>query len=142
MPKLWRSRHLYLLVLLALALLFIYAGAVKLGDPRAFARAISHYGILPDPLLPVVAVGLPALEVLAGIALAFDLRPGLYVVSGLLLLFAGVLGYGYLSNMDIDCGCFGAREVAEHKGLAHAFYRDLGFLPVVAYLYVYRRNNR
>lgn len=135
MRRVGLSPRLYLFVRLALGLLFIYAGAVKLGDPKAFARTISHFGLLPEPLLPVVAIGLPALEVLAGIALAFDLRPGLHVVSGLLLLFAGVLGYGYFGNMDIDCGCFGPVEIGEQKGLAHAFYRDLGFLAAVAFLH-------
>lgn len=129
------SPRLYLLVRLGLAVLFIYAGAVKLVDPRAFARTISHYGLVPEPLLPVVAVGLPVIELLAGIALLFNLLTGLHAVSGLLLLFAGVLGYGYFTNMDIDCGCFGPQELSEQKGLVYAFYRDLGLLASVAFLH-------
>ena len=129
------SPRLYIPVRLGLAVLFIYAGAVKLADPRAFARTISHYGLVPEPLLPTVAVGLPVIEWLAGIALLLNLVPGLHAVSVLLLLFAGVLGYGYFTNMDIDCGCFGQQELAEHKGLVYAFYRDLGLLAAVAFLH-------
>jgi uncharacterized membrane protein YphA (DoxX/SURF4 family) len=129
------SRWSYLLVRVALAAIFIYAGSLKLMDPKAFARTISHYGLVPDPLLPVVAIGLPAIEVLAGIALMLDLRPGLYTVSGLLLFFVTVLGYGVLNNLNIDCGCFGPEELAERNGLAHALYRDLTLVGAVAFLH-------
>ena len=129
------SRWPYLLVRLALGAIFIYAGSLKLIDPKAFARTISHYGLVPEPLLPAVAIGLPAIEVLAGIALILDLRPGLYAVSGLLLLFVAVLGYGVLNDMNIDCGCFGPEELAERNGLAHALYRDLMFIGAAAFLH-------
>jgi uncharacterized membrane protein YphA (DoxX/SURF4 family) len=129
------SRWPYLLVRVALAAIFIYAGSLKLMAPKAFARTISHYGLVPEPFLPVVAIGLPTIEVLAGIALILDLRPGLYTVSGLLIFFVAVLGYGVLNDMDIDCGCFGPEELAEHNGLLHAFYRDLTLIGAVAFLH-------
>jgi uncharacterized membrane protein YphA (DoxX/SURF4 family) len=129
------SNWLCFSVRIVLALIFIYAGSLKLMDPKAFARIISQYGLLPEPLLPVVAIGLPAAEVLAGIALLFDLRPGLYGISGMVLLFVAVLGYGILNEMDIDCGCFGPEELANRSNLAHAFYRDLVLLGAVAFLH-------
>lgn len=129
------SRWPYLFVRIALAAIFIYGGAIKLLDPRAFARTISHYGLVPDPLLPVVAIGLPAIEVLAGIFLILDFRSGLYGISGLLLLFVAVLGYGILNELDIDCGCFGEKELAEREGLAKAFYRDLALVGAAAFLH-------
>ena len=129
------SPRLYLLVRLGLAVLFIYAGAVKLVDPEGVCPHYLPLRPRARPLLPVVAVGLPVMKLLAGIALLFNLLPGLHAVSGLLLLFAGVLGYGYFTNMDIDCGCFGPQEMAEQKGLVYAFYRDLGLLASVAFLH-------
>jgi len=129
------SRWFYLVVRVALALVFIYAGSMKLMDPKAFARIISHYDLIPEFLLPVVAIGLPLAEVLAGVALMFDLRPGLHGVSGMILLFVVVLGYGVLTDMDIDCGCFGPEELEGRRSLAHAFYRDLVFLATVVFLY-------
>ncbi|OPY72505.1 MAG: Methylamine utilization protein MauE [Syntrophorhabdus sp. PtaU1.Bin002] len=129
------SRWPYLFVRIVLAAIFIYAGSLKLVDPKAFARIISHYGLLPEPLLPVVAIGLPIAEVFAGVALIFNLRPGLYGVSVLVLLFVVVLGYGVLTEMDIDCGCFGPEELAGRRGLARAFYRDLALLGAVVFLH-------
>ena len=138
------SKWTYLFVRVALAILFIYAGTLKLTDPKAFARIISQYDILPEPLLPAVAVGLPIAEVFAGIALIFDLRSGLHSVSGMILLFVFVLGYGVLTEMDVDCGCFGPAELEGHRGLVNAFYRDLALLGVVVFLYWSRltRNRR
>ncbi len=136
------SRRLYLVVRVVLALLFVYAGALKLMDPKAFARIISHYGLVPEPLLPAIAVGLPALEVVSGIALIFDVRAGLYAIAGMLALFVGVLGYGVINDLDVDCGCFGPEELAEKKGLVHALYRDLGIVGAVGFLFWSRSARR
>jgi hypothetical protein len=138
--RLISSTWLYRAMRIALALLFLYAGGIKLLDPKAFARIISAYEIVPDALLPFVAVGLPVLEVLAGLALLFDIRGSLAVISGLLLLFVGVLGYGIIQDLDVDCGCFGAEELSRRDSLRHALYRDLVLVGmVVPYLYLSRR---
>jgi len=129
----------YLALRLGLALIFVYAGLVKLVDPKAFARAISPYGLVPEALLPVVAVGLPILETLVGIALAFEIRGSLAVVSGLLVIFAFVVWYGALKDLSIDCGCFGRDEIVSQGNLRRAFQRDLGLIGVASFLYVARR---
>ena len=132
------SRTTYFAVRLALAAIFIYAGSAKLVDPKAFARIISHWDLVPEFFLPVVAIGLPLLEVLAGIALIFDMRIGLHTISGMMIMFILVLGYGVLLGLDVDCGCFGAPELQERRGLQHALYRDLVFLGAVIFLYCSR----
>jgi uncharacterized membrane protein YphA (DoxX/SURF4 family) len=129
------SRTAYFAVRLALAAIFIYAGSAKLVDPKAFARIISHWDLVPEFFLPVVAIGLPLLEVLAGIALIFDMRIGLHTISGMMIMFILVLGYGVLLGLDVDCGCFGVQELQERQGLQHALYRDLVFLGAVIFLY-------
>jgi len=117
-------------------ILFVYAAVPKLIDPEAFARVISAYGIVPDWTLPFVAVGLPLLELLAGIGMVLDVRGSLTVVTGLLLLFVVVLRFGILNNLDVDCGCFSLTEQAEHEGLRGAYYRDLVLLVAMTYLYL------
>lgn len=131
---------LYRIMRVGLAALFLYAGGIKLLDPKAFARIIAAYEIVPDALLPFVAVGLPALEVLAGLALLFDIRGSLAVISGLLLLFVCVLGHGIIQDLDVDCGCFGAEVLSRRDSLRHALCRDLVLVGmVVPYLYLSRR---
>ncbi len=137
------SPLLYQVLRIGLAGLFIYAGVIKLFDQKAFARIISAYGIVPEALLPIVAIGLPLLETVAGIALLFDLRGSLAVISGMLAIFILVLGFGVLKDLDVDCGCFGVEELVKQDSLRRALYRDLALIGIVVpYLYLYRRMHR
>jgi uncharacterized membrane protein YphA (DoxX/SURF4 family) len=130
----------YWFVRIALAALFIYGGVIKLLDPKAFAATISAYDFVPEALLPFVAVGLPLIETIAGLALLLGRSWGLHLITGLLALFVFVLSYGILGDLDVDCGCFGAEELDKQAGLRAAFYRDLVLIGVVApYLYLSRR---
>jgi len=131
---------LYRMARIGLAALFIYGGVIKLFDPKAFARTISGYDLVPELFLPVVAVGLPTIETLAGIGLLLDIRGALAMIAGLLAMFILVLGYGITLNLSVDCGCFGADDLARRDGLLKAFWRDV-FLGgvVVPYLYYSRR---
>lgn len=130
----------YRIVRIGLAVLFIYGGIIKLIDPKAFARTISGYDFVPDFFLPIVAVGLPIIETLAGIGLLLDIRGSLTVIASLVGVFIFVLGYGISLDLNVDCGCFGAEDLDKRAGLIKAFWRDvfLGGL-VLPYLYLSRR---
>jgi uncharacterized membrane protein YphA (DoxX/SURF4 family) len=123
-------------------MVFVVAGAQKLADPAALAEIIARYHLVPAVLVPQVAWGLPILEVVAGLGLVADLRWSLGAVSGMLALFALVLYYGALQGLDIDCGCFSSRELAEHGSLWMALYRDLVMLAGAVFLYLWRRLGR
>jgi hypothetical protein len=88
-----------------------------------------------------VAVMLPALEVFAGIGLLFDIQGSLSVITGLLLIFAAVLGYGIWMGLDVDCGCFGPEDPEDKAfhGLRPALFRDILMLTAVAFLFGWRR---
>jgi uncharacterized membrane protein YphA (DoxX/SURF4 family) len=129
----------YLVVRIALAALFIYGGVTKLFDPKAFAATISAYDLVPEAFLPVIAIGLPLIETIAGAALVFDHPWGLHLITGLLALFVFVLGYGILGDLNVDCGCFGVEDLNKQAGLRQAFYRDLVLIGIVTpYLYLSR----
>lgn len=132
----------YLALRLALGVVFVYAGAVKLMDPKAFAITISRYGLAPDFLLAPAAIGLPALEVLAGLGLILEVRASLSLITAMLLMFATVLWFGVLQGLSIDCGCFSAEEQAGHDDLRTALQRDLMMLAAAAYLYFHRWRER
>ena len=127
-----------LAVRIVLGGIFIYAGTMKLQDPKAFARIISQYDLVPESLLPVIAIGLPGLEVIAGIGLIWAFPGSLGVILGLLLFFVGVLWYGILRDLDVDCGCFSAEELAKQGDLWQAFYRDLLMIGASLFLFVSR----
>ena len=131
---------LYKLARCFLGGIFIYAGSTKLLEPETFAVLIQAYGLVPDGLLLPVALALPALEVVAGLGLLFDIRGSLAITAGLLVLFMAVLGYGLWLGLDIDCGCFGPEdpESRAFHGLDTVLYRDLVLLVGVAFMYGWR----
>ncbi len=130
---------LYHVLRIALAGLFIYAGFIKLLGPKAFAHAIAQYALVPDGLLPLVAIGLPALELLAGLGLIFEVRGSLTTIFILLLLFLAVLGYAVWENLDIDCGCFTVEDLNAQAGVKTAFLRDLWLIGVTLMLFWWQR---
>jgi hypothetical protein len=130
----WPSR----LIRFGLGMVFVYSGMIKLGAPKAFARTLSQYDLIPDSLLPVVAIGLPILELLAGIGVVLAFRGSLSLMSSLLLLFTIVLWYGILRNLNVDCGCFSTEELKGQAGIWKAFYRDLILLGAALFLFVTR----
>jgi uncharacterized membrane protein YphA (DoxX/SURF4 family) len=129
-PLLW----LYWFIRLGLSGLFIYAGAIKLTDPAAFARIISAHDLAPDWAVGYISVVLPSVEILAGIGLALGVRGGLVLVTGLLIMFVLVLGFGVMSDLQVDCGCFSTEELQERGSLKVAFYRDIGLVMAALYL--------
>ena len=110
-------------------------------NPTEYALSLEDVAVeslVPEPLLPFVAVGLPLIEVLAGLGLLFDIRGSLTTISGLLAMFVFVLWYGILKDLDVDCGCFGPEDLAGQgagqagsagrrrrgrgRGICHALY--------------------
>ena len=114
-----------LVVRLALATLFIWAGALKLSHPRAFAHVVDEYGLVPAgwPLV-MAAFAVPSLELLAGIGVLLDRSAGYWLMLGMLGVFIGVLWFGILNDLDVDCGCFSLEEQRGQVGLRTAFVRD------------------
>jgi len=132
---------LYRLCRWTLGGIFIYAGVSKLLAPKTFAYLVAAYGIVPEGLLIPVATGLPALEVVAGFGLLFDIRGSLGLMTGLLVIFMLILGYAIGLGLDVDCGCFGPEdpEAEAFHGLRLSLLRDLVMLAGVIFIYVWRR---
>ena len=132
---------IYKISRLSLGGIFIYAGSIKLLEPKIFAVLIEAYGIVPESLLMPVAIILPVLEVAAGIGLLFDIEGSLSAISGLLVFFIAILSYGIWMGIDVDCGCFGPEdpESEAFHGLRASLYRDLIMLSGIVFMYIWRR---
>lgn len=137
------SIWLYKLIRWSLSLLFIWAGSIKLADIQAFAVVIRDFGIVPEWSIMPTSITIPTVEIIAAIGLAFDIRGSLAIISGLLLLFMAILGYGIRLGLDIDCGCFGPEdpEYRAYHSLRISFYRDLIMAGGIMYLYWWRSVN-
>lgn len=104
------ARRAEIIVRLALASVFITAGALKALDPSSFAQAIHHYQLTPWAASVAAAHYLPWLEITCGICLFHPkLRlAALWILIGLILVFSGALGSAWARGLDIECGCFGS----------------------------------
>jgi uncharacterized membrane protein YphA (DoxX/SURF4 family) len=95
---------------LAVGALFVVAGALKLGDPTAFASEIANYRFLPQ-LAPWLAVALPPVEIVVGAALVVApwkwRRAAALAAMGLLVMFLVGIIHVVRAGINVDCGCFG-----------------------------------
>jgi hypothetical protein len=133
-----------LVVRLALGGLFLWASVLKLAHPRTFAHVVDEYGLVPDgwPLV-IAAFAIPTLEALAGIGVLLNRRGGHWLMLGMLALFIGVLWFGILNDLDVDCGCFSLEEQRGQAGLKAAFARDWAMAAGVLWcMYVKNRGRR
>ncbi len=88
---------------------WIWAGALKLGDSYQSVEAVRAYELLPESLVEPVGYLLPVLEVVVGVALVLGvLTRGAAVLSALLfVVFIIGIASAWARGLQIDCGCFG-----------------------------------
>ena len=106
--------------------LFVYAGAVKIVDPVEFARDIDNYKMLPWSAGVGLALYLPWLEILCGLALITRVlyRGSVFIVTGLMILFIVASIVAKARGLDVSCGCFGHAS----KYLSFTWHLALDFL--------------
>lgn len=99
---------------------FVYAGILKAVDPMSFLDDVRSFDLLSDPWAAWLAMGLPWLEIFAGLAVMSGLlrSGGLLLLNVSLLLFLGAISIAWWRGIDIRCGCFGHQD-------ATSSYRDL-----------------
>jgi uncharacterized membrane protein YphA (DoxX/SURF4 family) len=129
---------------------FIFAGLTKIVDfqpfrvldPMDFARDIDNYKILPWWMSVQLALYLPWLEIICGIALVLRrLYSGaLALLLALLVVFIGASFAAKARGIDITCGCFG--HVSDQLSFAWHMVLDLAILAAVVALWLTRSNDR
>lgn len=94
--------------------IMIYASFYKIIEPASFAKSIWYYHMVPGSLINLMALVLPWLELVCGVALiaGFWYRGAAWWVNILLLIFIVALASTIQRGLDIDCGCFKAGESA------------------------------
>ena len=112
-------RILILLATLLVGVVFIRAALPKIYDPNGFALSVFNYQASPDGLINLVALFLPWLEVVCGLALILAPRyrvPAAWLIAAMLVLFAGLQISTIVRGIDISCGCFSVNEEAWRIG--------------------------
>jgi hypothetical protein len=103
--------------------MFAWAGIMKVLQSAAFFSDLLAYDApFPEGFLRLVAVTLPWLEAICGVALVFNVWPKTVrpVVSFLCLVFVGMLAEAVVRGLDVNCGCFGPTNAGwfERPGVA------------------------
>lgn len=101
--------HLGTLLRLALGGLMIWAGWVKLTAIEDSVRAVRAYEVLPEALVRPFGVGVPLIEVIAGLLLVAGLftRISAGIIGLLMIVFIVAIAQAWARGLSIDCGCFG-----------------------------------
>ena len=104
-----RPQFVWRIVDLIIGGIFIYAGVIKALDPVQFANDIDNYKMLPWFVSVRLALYLPWLEILCGLAVIvhFLYRGGLSILTALIAVFIGATIFAKMRGLDITCGCFG-----------------------------------
>lgn len=125
-----------------LGIIFLLGAFMKAIDLNLFAVQIEAYHVLSQKAyLPVAALSTLAVELLLAAALLIGVRLRLltYALYELLLvLFTGLILYGWIFHGLEDCGCFGALEMS--PGVSIAKNAILAFLGAIALYGFYRES--
>lgn len=130
-------RFLWRLVAVIIGGLFIYAGIVKLIDPVAFARDIDNYKMLAWQPSVWLALYLPWLEILSGLAIITRVlyRGSIFIVTALMFVFIAASIVAKARGLDVSCGCFGHAS----KYLSFTWHLALDFLLLGGVLLLWKR---
>jgi putative oxidoreductase len=93
---------------------FLVAGALKVLDPARFAADIDHFRLLPYFAVAPLALYLPWLEIICGLAMFVSAlrRSALVLLLALTVVFIAAITSAWMRGLDIRCGCFGAASTA------------------------------
>jgi uncharacterized membrane protein YphA (DoxX/SURF4 family) len=129
---------------IAVAAIFLLAAIPKLLDPVDFAKAITNYRfslpVIGQDYVYAVAIVLPALELLAALALLYNptRRSGALVCGLLNVMFIALISQAVIRGLNIDCGCFGnlpaSKILAQQVGV-EKILEDVLWLAMCAFIW-------
>ena len=127
---------------IALGVIFVVAALPKIVDPPSFAHMIYNYRIVPGALVNIMALTMPWLELLCGLALILGIwRDAARTLIALMLAgFIVAISINLARGNAIDCGCFdvsaAGKSVAERLAdMRFVILRDVGMLLMCAQMW-------
>jgi len=102
------SEGLYHAIRVILGFLFLFAAIHKIFEPSKFAVVIYNYRVLPVELLNLVAIIVPWIEILVGMALLIGVwvEAAALVLNSMTLFFIVLIISAIARGLNIECGCF------------------------------------
>ena len=127
-----------------LGLIFIYASYNKILFSADFAKIIYGYDLLPHALINLIAIILPFLELVSGLALILGVYPrsAVLIVNFLLLAFIILLSINLIRGHEFDCGCFAINNSVSTGTTEVTLIRDFIYLALGIQVLCFRRPRR
>jgi len=124
---------------MTIGLVFVVAALAKIGDLPWFAQQVHNFHLAPAWAENVLAMSLPWIELLAGLALVLGTQPraGAALAFVLMFVFTVAVAIAWARGLDFRCGCFG-KAGASTIGAAK-FFENVG-LTLLAGLAMRRRS--
>lgn len=143
------KRIALLLGRIALGAVFVVAAGPKIADPPGFAHMVSNYLLVPAPAVNFLALFLPWIEMLAGIALVTGVfwRTAAKLSAALLVVFLFAIGINLARDHAVQCGCFDVHAAEKSHAqligeMRWVVARDLGLLAVAVGLSLSKEDRR
>jgi uncharacterized membrane protein YphA (DoxX/SURF4 family) len=95
-----------------LGLLFLVASLAKIVDVTSLASQVHNFRLLPFWSEHLVAMTLPWIEFVAGLALVLGIRSraGAWLAGALLAGFTVGIALAMVRGLNFECGCFGTAD--------------------------------
>ena len=142
MKRILTNPWLTIRIQIALGIIFVVAALPKIVDPPSFAHMIYNYHLAPGALINFMALVMPWIELLCGLALILGIWQGTArsIIGALLITFVLAIAINLVRGNAIDCGCFdvsAANKTREERlaDMRWVILRDLGMLLMVAQLW-------
>jgi putative oxidoreductase len=119
---------------LVLGVVLIGSGVLKLGHAPDLAAAIAGFRLLPPPVVSLLALALPPLEILIGLYLVAGLFTRIAAVASaaMFTVYAGAIASAVIRGIPANCGCFGPHDSAT-ADWPHVVF-DLALAAVAAFV--------
>ena len=127
-----------------LGLTFIYASYNKILFPADFAKIIYGYDLFPHALINLIAIILPFLELVTGLALILGAYPrsAVLIINILLVAFIVLLSINLIRGHEFDCGCFATSDSGSGVTTRVTLIRDFVYLALGLQVLYYRQARR
>ena len=110
---------------------------------------IYNYRIVPAPMVNLMALTMPWVELLAALALILGVwkRAALGLIAAMLVVFIAAIAINLARGNAIDCGCFNVADAGKsHEqrifDMKVDIFRDLGMLLMAAQVWYGQRKER
>jgi uncharacterized membrane protein YphA (DoxX/SURF4 family) len=135
-------------VQIALGAVFVVAALPKIVDPPSFAHMIYNYRIMPGAVINFMALTMPWIELLTGLALVFGIWKGTArtIAAAMLVVFIVAIGLNLARGHAIDCGCFDPNPRPKSRAeriedMQIVVLRDVGMLLMAGQLWYASRRS-